>query len=118
MERAGTAGLTPAALSALSAYDFPGNVRELRNIVERASLLAGRDTIDVKHLPECVCATAARAVVDDGASTHEDSTLLHAEREALRQAMRAHRGNRRELAARLGLSERTLYRKLRGLADA
>ncbi len=118
MERAGAAGLTPAALSALSTYEFPGNVRELRNIVERASLLAGGDTIDVKHLPEYVGGTAGRAVVDDGTSTHEASPLLHAEREALRQALRAHRGNRRELAARLGLSERTLYRKLRGLADA
>ena len=100
-------------------HDFPGNVRELRNIVERASLLAGGDAIDVKRLPECVCATAARAVVDDGASTHEASPLLHAEREALRQEHCAPiGGSRRELAARLGLSERTLYRKLRGLADA
>jgi transcriptional regulator with PAS, ATPase and Fis domain len=118
MERAGTTGLTPAALSALSAYGFPGNVRELRNIVERASLLAGGDAIDVKHLPECVCGTAARAVADEGASTSEASPLLHAEREALRQALRAHTGNRRGLAARLGISERTLYRKLRELADA
>jgi len=118
MERAGTTGLTPAALSALSAYGFPGNVRELRNIVERASLLAGGDAIDVKHLPECVCGAPACAVVDDGANTRQASPLLHAEHEALRQALRAHSGNRRELAARLGLSERTLYRKLRDLPGA
>jgi transcriptional regulator with PAS, ATPase and Fis domain len=115
MERAGTTDFTPAALSALAAYEFPGNVRELRNIVERASLLAGGDTIDVQHLPECVQRKAGRAVADDGADNRKASPLLHAEREALRQALRSHSGSRRELAARLGLSERTLYRKLREL---
>jgi two-component system, NtrC family, response regulator HydG len=118
MERACTAAFTPAALSALSAYEFPGNVRELRNIVERASLLAGGETIDLKHLPESVQGTAALPVADDGADNCGASPLLHAEREALRQALRSHSGSRRELAARLGLSERTLYRKLRELPGA
>ena len=113
MGRAGATGITPAALSALLAYEFPGNVRELRNIVERASLLAGGDTIDVKHLPDHVGGNARLALMDGGTNTDDASPLLHAEREALRQAQRAHRGNRRELAARLGLSERTLYRKIR-----
>jgi transcriptional regulator with PAS, ATPase and Fis domain len=115
IEPAGAKEFTPAALSALSVYDFPGNVRELRNIVERASLLAVGGTIDARHLPEHVRGGAAPALVDDGVDASDTSPLLIAEREALRHALRDHRGNRRELAARLGLSERTLYRKLREL---
>jgi len=102
------------AMSLLEAYDFPGNVRELRNIVERASLLADNGSIEARHLPDAVRrADDARAHGQGRALAR--NTLQAAESAALREAVSVHRGSRRELAAALGMSERTLYRKLRGL---
>lgn len=112
--------ITPEALRVLSCYAFPGNVRELRNILERACLLADGSWIDVCHLPESVRGTpAALAPLDRAAAALDSrvSPLQEAEQSALRQALRSHVGSRRELAATLGLSERTLYRKLRALAE-
>ena len=97
--------LSPAALERLERHDFPGNVRELRNILERANLLADSDVIDCEHLPAALAVSAA----SDG------SVLEHAERHALTLALATHSGSRRDLAKALGISERTLYRKLRKL---
>jgi transcriptional regulator with PAS, ATPase and Fis domain len=100
--------LSTAALARLQRYDFPGNIRELRNILERASLLADGEHIGCEHLP-------------DGAQVEghvAGPTLEDAERLALDEALKAHAGSRRSLAATLGISERTLYRKLRRLQDA
>jgi two-component system response regulator HydG len=111
LARGNTRKLTPAALRALATYDFPGNVRELRNLVERAALLAGDDRIDVQHLPTDIGAAAVG--VDDAEPAMPASPLVVAEREALRRVLAQHTGNRRDLARRLGFSERTLYRRLR-----
>jgi two-component system, NtrC family, response regulator HydG len=100
--------ISARALDALANYDFPGNVRELRNILERASLLADRGMIDLEQLPP--------AVVGGGAGAERPaprSSLRDAEREALRAQLQKHAGRRRDLAASLGISERTLYRKLK-----
>ena len=97
--------LSPAALRRLEHHDFPGNVRELRNILERASLLADGEVIDCEHLP------ASLAMSPDTAG----SMLEVAEQHAIAVALATHSGSRRDLAARLGISERTLYRKLRSL---
>jgi DNA-binding NtrC family response regulator len=100
--------LAPDALECLLRHDFPGNVRELRNILERACLMSDGPAIGRQHLPPELCAAAGRGAA--AASPLED-----AERQAFARAVAAHRGPRRELAAALGISERTLYRKLREL---
>jgi transcriptional regulator with PAS, ATPase and Fis domain len=104
--------LSVAARRALAAYDYPGNVRELRNIVERASLLAEHSRIGLEHLP-----TEVVDAVQERSSTTIKATprpaLQSVERDALERALGEYGGNRRELALALGLSERTLYRKLR-----
>jgi transcriptional regulator with PAS, ATPase and Fis domain len=100
--------ISDRALRRLAAYDFPGNVRELRNILERASLLADQHVIHTRHLPPEVALGPAAP-----AARHEEPPLRNAEREALQQALEVHDGSRRELARRLGIGERTLYRKLR-----
>ena len=97
--------LSTAALDCLARHEFPGNVRELRNVLERASLLADGDTIDVEHLPPEVRAAAGAA--------QSSPPLREAERQALQEALSGHAGSRREIARALGISERTLYRKLR-----
>jgi transcriptional regulator with PAS, ATPase and Fis domain len=91
------------ALAALVDYDFPGNVRELRNLIERAILLADGGAIERRHLPT----ELQEAAPDAG------ELLRAAGQRAFDAAVAAHRGTRRELARALGISERTLYRKLR-----
>jgi DNA-binding NtrC family response regulator len=108
------------ARRALVAYDYPGNVRELRNIIERATLLASDDVIRMHHLPEEVASrrAAADAGVCDPAHAAGGTSPAALDRQAIEHAFEVHRGNRRDLAASLGISERTLYRRLRefGLA--
>ncbi|MCB9760383.1 MAG: sigma 54-interacting transcriptional regulator [Alphaproteobacteria bacterium] len=101
--------LSPAALEALQGYEYPGNVRELRNVIERAVLMADGDTIEPAHLPGVVVDAASGA----GPWPWGEAVLPleEVERRYLRWA--AGRGLTREaLADRLGVSLRTLYRKL------
>jgi DNA-binding NtrC family response regulator len=117
--------LAPDALRRLAEHDFPGNVRELRNVLERAALLTDGDVvtagtvaralvIGTSRLGDARLAPGPRAAPRTGAAP----LLRDAEREALRHAVAVHRGSRQDLARQLGLSLRTLYRKLRELETA
>jgi DNA-binding NtrC family response regulator len=108
--------LDPAAMGILERYAFPGNVRELRNILEHAVLMADGDTILAEHLPrDCGCTAPGR---EAGAREGGMVPLAVAERLYLRRVLQSFRGDRRELASLLGLSERTLYRKIEALRAA
>ena len=96
----------------LMAYPFPGNVRELLNILERACLLADGTTILPEHLPDSVNNGSRSAELPQAAGTVV--SLEEAEKRYLEWASDAFEGSKRELAERLGVSERTLYRKLSG----
>ena len=91
----------------LQAYDFPGNIRELRNILERAVLMADGDTLLAAHLPPELAAADTDASAGDAIVPLET-----AERRYLQWALAQHAGDRKTLAEQLGISERTLYRKL------
>jgi DNA-binding NtrC family response regulator len=104
----------PDALAALAAYAFPGNVRELQNVLQRACLLAGGGAVLLEHLPDEVVASAASGIAQ--ARPGEIVTLEEAERRYLRWVLATFKGDRRELATRLGVTERTLYRKIADLA--
>ena len=108
---AGSVTFSEAALNCLRVYAFPGNIRELRNIVERAILLADDGVVHPSHLPaQCRDTVEPPEDLDAGIVT-----LERAERRYLQQALAQHKGDRRELAEKLGVSERVLYRKLAGL---
>ena len=102
-----TPALGSGALARLAAYPWPGNVRELANVLERAAILTDGPTIDAEHLgldagPHADAGAALPAV-----------TLDELEREAIRQALQATGGHRKQAAARLGIGLRTLYEKLK-----
>ena len=95
----------------LMKYDFPGNVRELENIIEHAFVMCHGPVMELEHLPERVLARASKSE-DDGAGM-ADSPLHHAEAAAIIDALRKHDGNRRETAAYLGINKTTLWRKMK-----
>jgi two-component system response regulator HydG len=99
--------LSPEALARLQAYDFPGNIRELRNIIERAILMADGDTLLAEHLPPELAGEAVAGIPDMDIVPLEMAELRY-----LQWALARHNGDRKSLAAQLGISERTLYRKL------
>ena len=99
--------LSPEALARLQAYDFPGNIRELRNIIERAILMADGDTLLAEHLPPELAGEAVAGIPDMDIVPLEMAELRY-----LQWALARHNGDRKTLAAQLGISERTLYRKL------
>lgn len=103
------------ALACLQAYDYPGNVRELRNILERASLMCDGDTVQRRHLPDELGepgGAEGAPLVRRPPRSAPPRTLSDAELAGL---LRSYPGSRRALAAELGMSERTLYRRIRKL---
>ena len=93
------------ALDALMAYDFPGNVRELSNVIERAVIVAEEGWVGVKDLPEAVRVAA-------GGRRARGQTLAEVEAEYIREVLEAAGGNKSEAARVLGISRKNLYEKL------
>ena len=107
--------LSKEAMNCLLNHDFPGNVRELRNILERALILADGNTILPQHLPANTSKTEKIAdnVPSEVTAFNEIFPLENLEKRYLAWAAKNFHGDRKTLAERLGMSERTLYRKLR-----
>ncbi|MGY3254951.1 sigma-54-dependent Fis family transcriptional regulator [Pseudomonas sp. S1Bt23] len=100
--------VAPQALERLGLYAYPGNIRELRNILERARLFSDDGVIRVEDLPEELRAGSA-------ATTPPSRRRAGKDLEQLAHALEVFEGSRSELAKALGLSERTLYRRLKAL---
>jgi DNA-binding NtrC family response regulator len=98
-------GFAPQANAALQGYAWPGNIRELQNVVERAVILTQGDLVPAEGLN--LSAPPAPAAPPAG------KTLRELEREAIVAALAAHAGNRRQAAEQLGIGLRTLYTRLR-----
>ncbi|HEX8988316.1 MAG TPA: sigma-54-dependent Fis family transcriptional regulator [Rhodocyclaceae bacterium] len=104
--------VSDAAIRLLRRYDYPGNVRELRNILERASLLCDGEVIEPQHLP----AEVRNGTPHAPAAADRPPSLMEMELQTIQARLAEHRGSRRALAEELGVSERTLYRRLKELA--
>ncbi len=106
-------GLTDEARARLSSYDWPGNVRELRNCLERAAALASADSEAIEAdqlLPPNVPQSENGSPADNPSAP---LTLDQLERQHILRVLEETAGNRERAAALLGISARTLYRKLR-----
>ncbi len=109
-------GVSDAALAILMAHDYPGNVRELENIIEHAFVLCRGGLIEPQHLPPALHGAAGQL------PRRLKTALTLAELEAIHisDALRRHRGNRAAAARELGINPSTLFRKLKtlGICDA
>lgn len=106
------ARLTPESVNALVRYGWPGNIRELENVLERASAFCEENEIGLEDLSLPSAPTMPdsqeRATMISSAET-----LLDLEKRAVKQAIEDHNGNRARAARQLGISEKGLYNKLR-----
>jgi transcriptional regulator of acetoin/glycerol metabolism len=114
--------VAPAALAALVEYEFPGNVRELENIIERAFVHCRGPRIELEHLPDEV--VRAPTCADDAPASQPDPVPASAdvgpapdrgEAAALLAVLQAHRWNRGHTARALGIGRNTLWRKMKRL---
>lgn len=118
--------LAPEALKCLGQHAFPGNVRELRNVLERAALLCDGPVIERAHIERALGVSSQPARPAPEAAPPGPAAGLPAsglslrdiERAAMRAQLQSHHGSRAELAKKLGISERSLYRKLRSIEQA
>jgi DNA-binding NtrC family response regulator len=102
-------GLSPDALTALTAYDFPGNVRELENLIERSFALGAKEQVTLADLPSL----AARPAVVPVVESKVIPTLAEVEKELILRALAVHNNDKEEAARALGISRRTIYRRLK-----
>jgi transcriptional regulator with PAS, ATPase and Fis domain len=108
--------LSAAALAVLERQHFRGNVRELRNLLERSALLCDGQTLEADHIALALSTGGGeRERLPPPSAATPVHSLQAASDEQLRRLLAAHQGSRAELAAQLGMSERTLYRKLKSL---
>jgi DNA-binding NtrC family response regulator len=127
-------GFSPEALDALRRYPYPGNVRELENIVERAAVLSRSPTVGVEALPEHVVnntgmfvpghtlrLVASESIADAGDDTTPwsptplEDALREPEKRIILKALRANAYNRQKTADDLKINRTTLYKKMRAL---
>jgi PAS domain S-box-containing protein len=105
-------GLSAAALRVLIDYDFPGNVRELANVLEHAFVLCRSGQIEVEHFPPMLAADAGRAAGFGGSDL---GPLAAAAAREIRAALERNKGHRGNTARELGISPSTLWRKMKRL---
>jgi DNA-binding NtrC family response regulator len=107
----GARAVSPAAIRRLQGHDWPGNLRELRNVLERAAVLSDGDLVG----EGAVCAAladGARGGVPAKEPAAAPARLADAQRTHVRAVLHGERGNKTRAAARLGISRRALYRLL------
>jgi len=101
----------PQALELIRRHDFPGNIRELRNLVERLLIMSPGDVIGADHVRSVLPATDAAPL----SPARLGDAVKEFERRHIEAALRAEDGNMTRAAARLGLERSHLYKKLRQL---
>ena len=103
--------ISPEALACLEAYDWPGNIRELENAIQRALALGSKNLIRMWDLPKKIYALSAKASQANSKPT--PGTLAWYEQKAIQNALTKSSGNRKIAAMLLNIGEATIYRKIK-----
>lgn len=106
--------ITDPAMKVVLAHQFPGNIRELKNLLTRASILTDTNVIDVEHMRESIAMESGEwslAKLPD--AEPELPALRENEQAYIKQLLNEHEGDKKAVAKKLGVSIRTLYRKLK-----
>jgi len=106
-------GFTPDAMDALLRYSWPGNVREMMNTIERAAVLSQSEYLSLRDFP--LISPASGALDSDKLNNEEagSAPLSEVEKQAILKTLAAVDGNRSEAARRLGITRKTLLKKLK-----
>jgi two-component system, NtrC family, response regulator AtoC len=112
-------GITPVALDVLTRYSWPGNIRELRNSLERAVLSCKGPNVDIGDLPQSLVsnqdAVTAKTPAWDANGSDLDDWLADVERRAIQQALAQTNGVQAHAARLLGVTERSLWHRIKKL---
>jgi DNA-binding NtrC family response regulator len=103
-------GITPDALATLSGYDFPGNVRELENVVERAFAMGAREQITLADLPPLGTGSVSTVAAPQSGTVPR---LADVEKDLILRALAFYKDDKEAAASALGISRRTIYRRLK-----
>ena len=109
-------GLSPEAMSVLMAYDFPGNVRELENIIEYATVVSQNSLVRIENLPENLLEGLDSKNKTATPKTSEKAFSFEAvEKDFIRETLRKNNWNRKAAAAQMGIHPSTLWRRIKRL---
>ncbi len=108
-------GLQPDVLPILMSYDFPGNIRELENIMEYAIVVCKNGMIGNDQLPEYLRTPGDREEIISKEAGRNDSSWDHVQRNFIYDTLMKNNWNRKETAAQLGIHPTTLWRKIKHL---
>ncbi len=109
VDRKEVTGITPEALRMLQSYDWPGNVRELRNCIESMVVLAKKEILDIDDIPVQISLLQSNIPIFSSPDSLNIKTM---EKELIRGALSRSSGNKSKASEQLGISRRTLYRKM------
>ena len=104
--------ITPDAISYLQSLPFPGNIRELKNLVERTVLMAEGEELTAADFRQSLSPSSHESVCPSLSSTGSSPTLEELERAAIAASIQKHAGNLSLVAKELGISRGALYRKI------
>src|SRR2546425_3962297 len=106
------AAVDPAVMEIFDTYPWPGNVHELRNVIERAMILAEGELIEIQHLPPALLDARRKGPAERTLTLPPGTTVEQAERQLILLTLQHTRDNKTHAAALLGISVKTLYNKL------
>ena len=107
-------GFSPQAMDGMLQYRWPGNVRELMNAVERSVVMSRHDYINLEELPlEIKEGVSGNDQAPAPSSSSPDVSLMEVEKQTILRTLEATEGNKSEAARRLGITRKTLHKKLK-----